>query len=78
MTTTRARKPGPKGELARATHDELLTVDEVCTELGINRHTFYKYRKRYATFRTLPVGGRTYMRKETLSGFLKSLEAQHA
>lgn len=57
---------------------KLLSVDDVCRTLGINKHTFYAYRKRYPAFRTVTVGNRTYMRPETLDAFLLELEEAQA
>lgn len=63
---------------ATADPEHLLTVDAVCQKLGINQHTFYSYRKRYPGFRTVKVGGRTYMRPERLEAFLRDLEELQA
>lgn len=63
---------------AKAAHDGLLSVEEVCSRLGITGHTFYSYRKKYPTFRTLKVGGKTYMRRETLERFLTDVENAQA
>lgn len=57
---------------------KLLSVDNVCRILDINRHTFYAYRKRYPGFLTVKVGNRTYMRPERLDAFLRELEADQA
>lgn len=58
--------------------NKLLSVDDVCRTLGINRHTFYAYRKQHPAFRTVKVGNRTYMRPETLDAFLLELEDEQA
>ena len=60
-------------------HDglDLLTVEQVCKLLDINDHTFYKYRREKPYFRTVKIGRKTYMRRETLNRFLaKEEEAQ--
>lgn|GEM_PF-4982676 len=57
---------------------ELLSVRQVCEALRITEHTFYAYRKRYVSFRTVKVGGRLYMRRETLERFLRRLEEAQA
>lgn len=59
-------------------HHDLLTVKEACSELGIKEHTFYKYRRQYPYFRTVKLGRRTYMRRETLDRFLEKLEQEQA
>ena len=75
---TNTRESGQKGVRARAAHADLLSVEDVCNQLAITRDTFYEYRKRYRKFRTVKVGNRTYMRRETLDEFLKELERQQA
>lgn len=69
------REAHPKGT---ADPSKLLSVEDVCRTLGINKHTFYAYRKRYPSFRTVKVGGKTYMRPERLDAFLRELEEQQA
>lgn len=63
---------------ATADPEHLLTVATVCQKLGINEHTFYSYRKRYPSFKTVKVGNRTYMRPERLDAFLRELEELQA
>lgn len=77
MTTKAPSVKQPK-QRRRAEHEDLLTVDDVCKQLGITEHTFYGYRKRYRTFRTVKVAGLTYMRRETLAKFLAELEQLQA
>lgn len=72
---TLERDAHPKGT---ADPRKLLSVEDVCRTLGINKHTFYAYRKKYASFRTVKVGNRTYMRPERLDSFLKELEEEQA
>lgn len=76
--TTKPASAKTKRQLPRAKHEDLLTVDAVCQQLGITEHTFYAYRKRHRSFRTVVVGGRTYMRRETLDRFLAELEQMQA
>lgn len=59
-------------------NDYLMSVDEVCKALRITKHTFYAYRKKFPAFKTVKVGGRTYMRPETLNRFLEQQEAVQA
>lgn len=58
---------------------DLIPKAKVCEELNITPHTFYAYRRKYPrTFRTVRVGTRTYMRRETLQEFLRALEEEQA
>lgn len=59
-------------------HNDLLTVQEVCDQLGIKEHTFYRYRREHSYFRTVKLGRRTYMRRETFDKFLERLEEDQA
>lgn len=57
-------------------HNDLMTVDEVCKTLDITKHTFYRYRKERTGFRTVKIGRRTYMRRQTLDKFLERMEEE--
>jgi hypothetical protein len=51
---------------------------EVCDLLDIKEHTFYKYRREKPDFRTIKIGRKTYMRRETLDRFLEKEEERQA
>lgn len=68
----------PTGQLKRADPDLLLSMQDVCDRLGIQPHTFYRYRRAYRSFKTLKVGNRTYMRPATLDAFLIEKEQEDA
>lgn len=61
------------------TEHDLMSKAEVRKLLKISEHTFYTYRKKYPEqFRTVLVGSRTYMRRETLDRFIQHLEQAQA
>lgn len=68
--------PGQQADRVRsAPRDELLTIIEVCEELGISRATFYRwraYRRGPASLR-LP-NGSIRIRRSALTAFLASCE----
>ena len=53
---------------------DLLTKDEVKELLGINEHTFYRYRREHPAFKTFRTGRHTKMRRSTLDAFIAELE----
>jgi hypothetical protein len=61
------------------TEHDLMSKAEVRKLLRISEHTFYTYRRKYPEhFRTVIVGSRTYMRRETLDRFVAHLEQAQA
>lgn len=61
------------------TEHDLMSKAEVRKLLKICEHTFYTYRRMYPKhFRTVLVGSRTYMRRETLDRFIAHLEQKQA
>lgn len=68
----------PSGNGIQGDDYELLGREEVQRLLGINTHTFYKYRRLYPSFRTIKVGNRLKMRRGTLRRFLEELEEEQA
>ncbi|WP_194891346.1 helix-turn-helix transcriptional regulator [Catenulispora pinisilvae] len=66
----------PRAATARSTpHDELLSINEVCEELGVARATFYRWRahrKGPASLR-LP-NGTVRIRRSALTAFIAACE----
>lgn len=73
-----ARDLLPSGNSRHGDDYDLLSREEVQKILGINSHTFYKYRRQYPSFRTIKVGNRRKMRRGALRRFLKELEEEQA